>query len=119
MAAEQDNRKHPRLNLPVYIEAPAWEPAPVESKDISAGGIYLTVRGLPTRPQADTRVELSFQVAGEAFHNCSARIVWAQPTRGEGVWGIGLEIDISDHDRRRLAKKLEEHQADPRPLWHA
>ncbi|OGL58272.1 MAG: hypothetical protein A3J27_01135 [Candidatus Tectomicrobia bacterium RIFCSPLOWO2_12_FULL_69_37] len=118
MARPEDARRHPRHNLPVYVEAPAWEHAPIEAKDVSAGGLYITVRGLPAAPQSGARVGLSFQVAGEAFHNCSARIAWAQPTRG-GTWGIGLEIDIPDEDRRRLARKLDEFQPDPRPLWHA
>jgi len=119
MAAEpEDKRKHPRRQLPIYVEAPAWEQAPIEGRDISAGGIFLTVRGLPAPPQPGARIELSFQVAGEAFHKCSARIAWVQPTRG-GTWGIGLEIAIPDPDRHRLARKLEEHAADPRPLWHA
>lgn len=118
MERPENARRYPRHQLPVYVEAPAWDHVPIEAKDVSVGGLYLTVRGLPAPPEKDARLEVSFQVSGEAFPHCSARIAWTQPTRG-GTWGIGLEINIPEEDRRRLARKLEEHAADPRPLWHA
>lgn len=107
MASTDDNRKYPRHQVSVFVAAPAFSKVPMEAKDISAGGLYLVVRGLPAPPDKGAELDVSFQVAGLAYHGCKARVAWSQQNR-PGTWGIGLAVEMNEEDRRRLSDALED-----------
>jgi len=106
MERSTDVRKYPRHQIPVPVDAPAFGKGPLEAMDISAGGIFLMVRGLPAPPKRGEELEVSFQVAGTLFPRCRARVAWTQQNR-PGTWGVGLEVQMPEEERKRLAGKLE------------
>lgn len=110
MEAPADKRKYPRLQIPVPVDSNDLPEHHLNALDVSAGGLFIVVRGLPEAPPHGRQFHLSFQVAGNAFDDCTARVAWTQKNK-PGIWGIGLEVTLSEEQREKLTRSLYDGQS--------
>lgn len=104
----RDKRQHARLaaaSIRVRVSGENWQSAQVAARDLSSGGLGITVFGM--EPSLCERLELSHAVVkaeidlpGEEVLPVSAIVVWSQPGTGGGPARMGLKFVGVDEDSR-------------------
>jgi hypothetical protein len=99
-----DKREHARYNLSASALMSAFSDAPLDVKDISAGGFRVVV---PKEPQGHEAGRFSIHLPNLHLGEFLGRVAWAleNPTRPPS-WTIGVSMDVHGGDASRLREEL-------------
>ena len=105
--AEEDRRKYPRLNAPIYYRSAQFFSRRTPVVNISLGGIRVySDEGL----KIGKRLELELFLPDKTSIVCTARVVWQKPLPEGAVakYEVGIEfLEINPDVVERLSKVLE------------
>ncbi len=109
MEPHAENRRYPRHEIPVVIEAPSISAFSLVPENASAGGFGLV---LPSAPDLEMGCECTIRVADKVFKECWARVVWLQVLEtAPPSWHVGFSLALPDENKR------EDLEATLREVW--
>ncbi|MFC1492234.1 response regulator [Nitrospinota bacterium] len=103
-----ENRNSCRRDIPVVVVAPSLSDSPLVAEDVSSGGFRIAVS---KQPGDNTLHQLSIQVFGQIFEACKGGVAWVKRGNNQSqAWSVGLILHMTDTERERFSKTLEEIQ---------
>ena len=107
-ANEQDRRRFPRVNVPIYFSYSSRFLNSVPVADVSLGGVRMFS---DEKIDVGKRLNLTVTLPGGDLIECRGEVVWVSdmPKGSEAAYDLGISfVDIAPSDRETLGRLLSE-----------
>jgi hypothetical protein len=101
----KDKRRHDRFSIPGVVDIPAFSGNPVELKNISTGGLLLS---LADEPDSEGDFEVTLTIKGKDYRWKNVTVAWTNKDEEHLPWTAGLKVEMTDEERDHFKDMLEE-----------
>ena len=102
----EDKRRYKRFSIPGVVDIPALSKNPVELKNISTGGLLLS---LADKPDSEGNFEVTLTIKGKDYRWKNVTVAWTNKEEERNLpWSAGFKVELTDEERDHFKDLMEE-----------